>query len=154
VLLAASPAAAAGPTLRSSARLALTGPLALAGFVLNVVPYQVIDTIARRATRTPDEPATYKVVGALVFFPLTWMTAAAVVWAAAGPLAAVATALAAPVTGYVALRWMERFHEWRARRRRRRLGPRDPWIAALAQQRQELQAALGELLEAPLEVTG
>lgn len=154
VLLAASPTAADGPALRSSVRLALSAPLALAGFVLNVIPYQVIDTIARRATRTPDEPATYKVLGALVFLPLTWITAAAIVWAAAGPLAGVATALAAPVTGYVALRWMERLHDWRARRRRRRLGPRDPWIAALAQQRRELQAVLGELLEAPVEVSG
>ena len=58
------------PATRSLPGLAAAAPLALAGAVLNVVPYRVIDWIARHTTRTPDQPATYKVLGALIFLPL------------------------------------------------------------------------------------
>ncbi|HVR71901.1 MAG TPA: lysophospholipid acyltransferase family protein, partial [Vicinamibacteria bacterium] len=70
---------AGGPTPppRSLPGLLAAAPLALAGAVLNVVPYRVIDWIARHATRTPDQPATYKVLGALIVLPLAWTAQAA-----------------------------------------------------------------------------
>ena len=132
----------------SRAALALTAPLSLAGVVLNVVPYRVIDWIARHATRTPDQPATYKVMGALIFFPLTWTAQAGLAGMLGGPAAAVATAVAAPLTGYVALRWLEQYRETRARRRRQRLFARGPALAALAEERDRLRASMRELLEA------
>jgi 1-acyl-sn-glycerol-3-phosphate acyltransferase len=88
--------------------LVLGAPLAAAGALLNLVPYRLIDTLARRATRTPDEPATFKVVAALVLFPLAWTVQAALAWSVAGPVAAAAVLLAAPPGGLVALRWRER----------------------------------------------
>ena len=135
------------PATRSLPGLAAAAPLALAGAVLNVVPYRVIDWIARHTTRTPDQPATYKVLGALIFLPLAWTAQAALAGTLLGRAAGLATGLAAPVTGYVALLWIERFREARARARRRRLASRAPGMAALQEQRAELQASMRALLE-------
>jgi hypothetical protein len=133
---------------RAWASLLVSAPLAVAGVVLNFVPYRVIDGIARYATRTPDQPATYKVLGALIFLPLAWTAQAVLASMLYGPGAAAATALAAPVTGYVALHWIERFREVRARARRRRLASRADWMTALSQQRTELRDSMRELLRA------
>jgi 1-acyl-sn-glycerol-3-phosphate acyltransferase len=135
------------PATRSLPGLAAAAPLALAGAVLNVVPYRVIDWIARHTTRTPDQPATYKVLGALIFLPLAWTAQAALAGTLLGRAAGLATGLAAPVTGYVALLWIERFREARARARRRRLASRAPGMAGLLEQRAELQASMRALLE-------
>jgi 1-acyl-sn-glycerol-3-phosphate acyltransferase len=131
---------------RRPAWLAAAAPLALAGIALNAVPYRVVDRIARRAARTPDQPATYKVLGALVVFPLAWAAQAA---AAATFLGAVALAAlpAAPLTGYVALVWTERLREARTRARRRRAA-RAPGMAAVARQRDELRGAMAAILAA------
>jgi 1-acyl-sn-glycerol-3-phosphate acyltransferase len=147
VLLAGTPAAGPSPSWRARAGLAAAAPLALAGTLLNFVPYQVVDAVVRRITRTPDQPATYKVLGALILFPLSWAAQAALVGAVAGASAAVAAMLAAPVAGYVALRWIEGFRDWRAHRRRR--GPRASAMAALAEQRERLRDAMRELLDTP-----
>ena len=131
---------------RTLAALFATAPLAAAGVVLNVVPYRVIDAIARYATRTPDQPATYKVLGALIFLPAAWTVQAALAGARFGPAAGLATALAAPATGYAALLWTERFRDVRSRLRRR-LVSRGPGMAALAEQRARLRAAMRALLD-------
>jgi glycerol-3-phosphate O-acyltransferase/dihydroxyacetone phosphate acyltransferase len=133
---------------RTRLALALSAPLALAGVVLNVVPYRVIDWIARHATHTPDQPATYKVLGALIFFPLAWTAQAVLAGTLSGPAAAVAAAVAAPLTGYIALPWIERYRETQARRRRRRLFSRGPALAILAEERERLRASMRECLEA------
>jgi 1-acyl-sn-glycerol-3-phosphate acyltransferase len=78
------------------------------GILLNGVPYKLPGWVARRFTRTPDEPATYKVVGALLFFPAWWALEAIVAWRRAGPLAAPLVVVAALVTGHVALRLRDR----------------------------------------------
>jgi hypothetical protein len=69
------------------------------GVLLNWLPYKLPTWIADRLTRTPDEPASYKVMGALLFFPIWWALEAAAAWAVGGPLAALALLVAAPVTG-------------------------------------------------------
>jgi 1-acyl-sn-glycerol-3-phosphate acyltransferase len=78
-------------------------PIHAIGFVLNVLPFQLPGWIARRFTRTPDEPATYKILSALLVFPAVWALEALVAGLLAGPLAALAVALIAPVSGYLAL---------------------------------------------------
>jgi len=133
---------------RSPAALLASAPLAAAGVVLNLVPYRFIDWIARHATHTPDQPATYKVLGALIFLPLAWTAQAALAWTLAGAAAGLGTGLAAPVTGYVALLWIERFREVRARARRRYLASRADGMTALSQQRTELRDSMRELLRA------
>jgi len=78
------------------------------GAVLNWLPYKLPTWIADRLTRTPDEPASYKVMGALLFFPIWWALEAAAAWAVGGPRAALALLVAAPVTGLVFLRIHDR----------------------------------------------
>jgi 1-acyl-sn-glycerol-3-phosphate acyltransferase len=136
------------PALRWTwvALLLAAAPLAGAGVVLNVVPYRFIDWIAGHATRTPDQPATYKVLGALIFLPLAWTAQAACAWAVFGRTPGLATGLAAPLAGYVALLWIERFRDVRARVRRR-LAARGPGVPALAEQRARLSASMRELIE-------
>jgi len=78
------------------------------GVLLSWLPYKLPTWIADRLTRTPDEPASYKVMGALLFFPIWWALEAAAAWAVGGPLAALALLVAAPVTGLVFLRIHDR----------------------------------------------
>jgi hypothetical protein len=78
------------------------------GVLLNWPPYKLPTWIADRFTRTPDEPASYKVMGALLFFPIWWALEAAAAWAVGGPLAAIALVVAAPATGLVFLRMHDR----------------------------------------------
>jgi 1-acyl-sn-glycerol-3-phosphate acyltransferase len=138
VLAAPAPAAGLGRRLG----FALAAPLAATGLMLNVVPYQAVDAVARTLTHTPDEPATYKVLGAMVLFPLAWAAQAAAAASLAGPGAAAALLAAAPLTGYVALRWIEGWRAGRAAARRRRLFARGPRLAAVTAHRDRLRASL------------
>ena len=52
-------------------------PLAAWGVLTHVATYFVVDRIARRPERTVDVVSTYKVFGALLLYPLTWLTVAA-----------------------------------------------------------------------------
>lgn len=97
-------------------RLLLFLPLAAVGVVLNWLPYRLIGEIAARASGSADVPASYKVFGGLVFFPLTWIAeSAAAAWLdgpghAFGPrwAAAAAVLAVAPLTGWIALRFDDR----------------------------------------------
>jgi glycerol-3-phosphate O-acyltransferase / dihydroxyacetone phosphate acyltransferase len=118
---------------RSLLRLLIHLPLAAIGTVLNYPTYRLIGSIVKRATRDPDQAATFKVFGALLLFPLTWIAEG---WLAGHYLApegwggwiGAAVALLAGPTGYVALLFHDRraifWHEARAYlllRTRRRL---------------------------------
>lgn len=88
-------------------RALLAAPM-LVGVVLNWLPYRLPGWIAGRLSRAPDDPATYKLLAALLTFPLAWAleTLAAALTGGAG--AAAAVALLAPLTGLAALRYWER----------------------------------------------
>jgi len=93
------------------------------GIVLNWLPYRVVGEIAARAARTPDVPASFKVFGGIVLFPLAWLLEAALAaWLAGAPLtwragAALLTLVAAPLTGWIALRFDDRRGQlWREAR--------------------------------------
>jgi hypothetical protein len=58
--------------------------------------------------------ATPKVLGALLLFPLTWIAAAGVLLRLRGVPAAVATLFVAPMIGWIALRFFERWARSRA----------------------------------------
>ena len=78
-------------------------PAALIGVVFNWLPYRLPGWVARALTRTPDEPATYKILTALLAFPAFWIAEAVAVGVALGAWAGVAMAVLAPATGYAAL---------------------------------------------------
>lgn len=88
--------------------LVLTAPVALWGTVMNFLPYNLTDPLARRGDPGPEELATNKaVVGSLLFagFYLAQTAAAAAV---GGPLAALGYLASLPVSGLLALWWIER----------------------------------------------
>jgi 1-acyl-sn-glycerol-3-phosphate acyltransferase len=108
---------------RTVLRLLVYLPLALVGIVLNWLPYRVVGEIAARAARTPDVPASFKVFGGIVLFPLAWLLEAALAAWLAGPPstsragAALLTLAAAPLTGWIALRFDDRRGQlWREAR--------------------------------------
>lgn len=49
--------------------LARSLPLGVPGALFNFVPYRVTGWITRRFARTPEEPATYMLLTALLVFP-------------------------------------------------------------------------------------
>jgi 1-acyl-sn-glycerol-3-phosphate acyltransferase len=89
-------------------RLALWLPVALVGTLLCYVPYRVPGLIANFVRRHGDLPATYKILCGLAIAPLWFAFLAAMAWKIAGPWAALAIAVAAPVTGWYALLFHER----------------------------------------------
>jgi 1-acyl-sn-glycerol-3-phosphate acyltransferase len=102
----------AGTVVRVAIRalLVLTGllPLAMIGMLLHFPGWLIIDGVARYHERTnPDMVATVKVLGGLLFYPLTWLGAA---WWAGGhwgwSIGLLALALG-PLTGWAALRFIE-----------------------------------------------
>ena len=104
-------------------RLLVYLPLAVVGTALNWLPYRLVGEIAARATREPDMPASFKVFGGIVLFPLTWLLEAVLAARLAGPrpaaetAAALLTLAAAPLTGWVALRFDDRRGQlWREAR--------------------------------------
>jgi 1-acyl-sn-glycerol-3-phosphate acyltransferase len=110
------------------------------GVVLNWLPYRLPSWIANRLTLTPDEPASYKVMGALLFFPVWWALEAAVARALAGPWAALAVAVAAPLAGLVSLR----IHD-RQKRRPLAVGARFAERAALRDSRAALRRQIRDV---------
>ena len=88
--------------------LLATAPLAIVGTLLNYVPYRVPGLAGRLAGEQTDLPATYKILTGLLLFPLTW---AFWIWCASawwGVWGALAMAVFAPVSGYVAILFHER----------------------------------------------
>jgi glycerol-3-phosphate O-acyltransferase/dihydroxyacetone phosphate acyltransferase len=137
---------------RTALRLLVYLPLAVLGIVLNWLPYRVVGEIAARAARTPDVPASFKVFGGIVLFPLAWLLEAALAaWLApphpqARAVAALLTLAAGPATGWVALRFDDRRGKlWREARAYLLLRSRRA-IAAELRVRREAAAREVELL--------
>jgi 1-acyl-sn-glycerol-3-phosphate acyltransferase len=86
--------------------LVLGFPLFVFGMVLNWIPYRLPGFISDRVSRTLDEPATYKLLAGLLAFPLSWTAETLLAMRLAGAWGLL-MAVAAPVTGYVALRFSE-----------------------------------------------
>jgi glycerol-3-phosphate O-acyltransferase/dihydroxyacetone phosphate acyltransferase len=104
-------------------RLLVYLPLAVVGTALNWLPYRLVGEIAARATREPDMPASFKVFGGIVLFPLAWLLEGVLAARLAGPrpaaeaAAALLTLAAAPLTGWMALRFDDRRGQlWREAR--------------------------------------
>ena len=89
-------------------RVLLGIPVLLAAVVLNWIPYRVPGWVSDRLSTTPDEPATYKLLAGLLAFPLVWSAEVALAAHAAGALWGLAVAVAAPTSGYAALRLRSR----------------------------------------------
>lgn len=89
--------------------------IAAVGALLSYVPYEVVGRIASRPALAREVQATWKLFGALFLYPVAWGAEAGVAaWGASRAgwerpwLAAVAVAIAAPVTGWAAILVFER----------------------------------------------
>ena len=96
---------------RRLTRLFLAGAVSAAlGTLLNYPAYRLIGAIVKRLIRDPDQTATYKVFGALLFLPLAWIAEGWLAGHYLGWRLGTVLALAAPFTGCIALL----FHDRRA----------------------------------------
>jgi len=83
-------------------------PLALVGIVLDYVPYRICGFLGALAAREPDQPATFKLFGGIVLFPLFWAAEAAYAGWRWGWPGALAVLVLGPVGGWVAIRFRDR----------------------------------------------
>ena len=83
-------------------------PFAVVGYLLNALPYHVVGRIAAFVAHEGDQPATYKLLAGFFLFPLTWAAEIALAASAWGAPGALAMAVIAPATGWIALRFYER----------------------------------------------
>ncbi len=129
-------------------RLLIHLPLAVAGTLLNWVPYRLAGALATRfAGESTDQTATFKLFGAVLLFPLTWIAAAllAVRWTHSW-WAAPAVLLAAPLAGYAALLFDEQRETfWREARAYLLLRTRKRCAAELRAKRSEVLEQVSEL---------
>ncbi|MCB9377846.1 MAG: 1-acyl-sn-glycerol-3-phosphate acyltransferase [Holophagales bacterium] len=134
--------------LRTLARILVAAPVALLGTLLNVVPYLLVGRIASRFSGEPNQVATYKLFPSLVVYPFAWLAEGVGAGLWLGALSGVALAVAAPLSGYVALRFHERREAlWRETRAflllRSRRGP----AAELAERRRAVERSFEVLVE-------
>ncbi len=111
--------------------LALWLPAALLGALLNALPAALARLAGHASRREPTLPATYKLLTALVLFPVAWGLEAWLVGSALGALAGVAVLAVAPLAGFAAVRFAEE-HD-------RLLGEARAWLRLRANPR-ELRA--------------
>jgi 1-acyl-sn-glycerol-3-phosphate acyltransferase len=103
------PVASVGVFLAGTSSLLLFWlPLAALGVALNGLPYQIVRLISLQ-THSADLPATYKLLGGFVFYPLAWILEAAFAGWLLGGVAAVGVLLLGPASGYVAMLFHERY---------------------------------------------
>ncbi len=89
--------------------LSLLGPLAVFGALIHLAPYLVIDHLAKRMAKGEEDMlSTLKLLGAMMFFPATWLVVAGAMWPVLGWLGALVVLCAAPVCGLAAQFLLER----------------------------------------------
>lgn len=140
--------------LKTAGLLALMAPFALVGLAVNLVPYWCVVAAGRAVTR-PVMKGTARFLVALVVFPVVWLT---VVWlfGRGGPLVLAAQLAALPITGLLAVAFVERFERarrawrgWQALRERRAL------LGDILANRRRLVAAVEEAAAAaPVQPVG
>ena len=87
---------------------AVLAPFALLGAFVHYPAYYLGGYLSRHLARDEqDVVSTFKIISAMLLFPLTWIAAAAVLWVVAGWLVGLAALLLIPPCGYVAIRFVE-----------------------------------------------
>ena len=98
-------------SIRTIAMLLITLPLAIIGAVIHYPIYRLIGFIATRFTSEQELVATTKAIAGLVFYPLTYIVAGAVVAWRFDLAYGILTALVLPLLGYVALQFFEQLDD-------------------------------------------
>lgn len=128
--------------LRAILPLLLLAPLALFGAVLAWVPYRLVKPLALRLSGGhADIVGTMKLLLGLPILTLTWLAWAIVTGFTFGALAGLGMLVAGPMSGFVALRWGERYDLRREVLRAHWISfTRTPTVDAVAEQRRILAA--------------
>ena len=85
-------------------------PLALVGTLVHYPAYWLGGYLATHLSRDEqDVVSTFKIISAMLLFPLTWIGVAALAWFLGGWIAGLTTALLTPLCGFVAIRFFEAF---------------------------------------------
>ena len=92
---------------RTLFRLLVFLPLAVAGIILNIIPYQATRIIADKEEKTPQLHGTMKIFGGTFIYPIAWIVEALLAGFLLGGWAALSIALLAPLTGYIAMKFNE-----------------------------------------------
>ncbi|PYS97291.1 MAG: hypothetical protein DMF65_11985 [Acidobacteria bacterium] len=107
--------ASAWAILPRVAFFALLSPAALAGAALHYPAYTLAGLLATKLSREYDDVlSTFKIIAAMLLFPLTWLALAVLLYFFAGWWGVLAALVCAPLAGYVALRTREEFDRFRA----------------------------------------
>ncbi len=96
--------------IRNTLILGLGLPLMAAGIAGNFVPYLLAWAFSRPGGSLDNRTSIAFLVGT-VAFPAWWLAVGFLAWKALGPWAGAAILAAAPLTGALALRWMDRWHQ-------------------------------------------
>jgi hypothetical protein len=83
-------------------------PFAVVGTLLNYVPYRLCGWAGVLAAREPDQPATFKLFGGILLYPLFWAAETAYAAYRWGAIAALLAALLGPLGGWAAVRFRDR----------------------------------------------
>ncbi len=114
-------------SVRTIATLLITLPVAVIGAIVHYPTYRLIRLLAARLTTEEELVATFKAVGGIALYPLTYIVCGALVAWRFGWAPGVGTAFLLPLVGYVALRFFEQLDDvigrtrtltWRVARRR------------------------------------
>jgi 1-acyl-sn-glycerol-3-phosphate acyltransferase len=83
-------------------------PFALLGAIVHYPAYYLGGYLARHLARDEqDVVSTFKIISAMLLFPLTWIIVALLAWKLGGWVAGVPALLIIPVCGYIAIRFLE-----------------------------------------------
>lgn len=141
--------------VRALLPLLLLAPVALVGALLAWVPYRLVKPLALRFSGGhADIVGTLKLMLGLVILTLTWAGWAIATAYALGPLAGLGMLVAGPLSGFVALRWGERYDLRREVLRAHWLSLTGaPVAAAVAEQRRVLATRVESALALAAEPT-
>lgn len=105
------PPTAANTILRLLAQVVtcvLLAPFAVIGTALHYPAYRFAGYLSHRLARhEQDVVSTFKILSAMLLFPLSWIAVAIVLWWLAGWPGGIAALILTPVCGYVAVRFFE-----------------------------------------------
>jgi glycerol-3-phosphate O-acyltransferase/dihydroxyacetone phosphate acyltransferase len=85
----------------------LMTPVAIVGTSVHYPAYRLAGYLSRRLGREQDVLSTFKIISAMLLFPLTWLVIGIVVWKLAGAPAALLSVFAVSLCGYGAVRFFE-----------------------------------------------
>jgi glycerol-3-phosphate O-acyltransferase / dihydroxyacetone phosphate acyltransferase len=91
---------------------ALMAPFALFGAAVHYPAYRLAGYLSRRLGAEQDVLSTFKIISAMLLFPLTWIAVAVIANSLTSWIVAVISLLIIPLCGYVAVRFFEEMDEF------------------------------------------